>query len=285
MRRGSILVLMLGIVLIMSALAVSFLHVVKEEITYIGQIDPAVDFRVKNDSALSIAITSLYSYMSKDYSLDECRKNIERCMGDNLGSDVTFLLTPEDNKVPLRSEFLALLEQLFFAIELDYPEVRSLMSDLKELFELKKQGPSNVEHLLALPAFKRVFVKKNGFFTKKWQTFTKNVTCLETDTIALHELNDELLQAICSMEDWRFDDAKIALQSAPASSGNFQNNAFTELYFHGCVVRDPGLFKGKNTYFNLAITVKTDDVTLTKNYTITYNPFHNWYGFPFEVVF
>ena len=142
MRRGSILVLMLGIVLIMSALAVSFLHVVKEEITYIGQIDPTVDFRVKNDSALSIAIAGLYSYMSEDYNLDECRANIERCMVNNLGSDVTFLLTFEDSKIPLRSEFLALLEQLFFAIKLDYPEIRSLMSDLEELFESKEQGPS-----------------------------------------------------------------------------------------------------------------------------------------------
>ncbi|MDR3274330.1 MAG: hypothetical protein LBS87_03315 [Puniceicoccales bacterium] len=270
--------------LVMSALAVSFLHIVESEFTYINQINPCLNFQLKKDSVLSIAITYLYSYLAEGQSLDECRQKIERCIGDNFDADVRFLLAPEDNKIPLRPEFLALFRQLFFAMELDSQDAKSLLCELEELFSAKKQGPSKLECLFGLPTFRRVFVDENGFLTEKWRIFAKNATCQGTDAVALCELSDELLNAVCTLEGWNLDDAKAALQSASFFSKDSPNDIFGELYSRGCSVHHPGLFKGKSSRFNLAITVKTGDIKLMENYIIKYNFLHNWCGFPFEII-
>ncbi|MDR1255498.1 MAG: hypothetical protein LBJ94_01030 [Puniceicoccales bacterium] len=284
MRKGSILVLVLGVVLVMGMLAVSFLRVVDNEISYIGQIDPYLDLRIRRDSVLSIVIANLYSHLTKDCSMEECREKIERCIGDNLGEGNHFFIAPEDNKIPLKPEFLNLLEQLFFALWLDYQDVISLIGELEELFRAKKLGPAKIEHLLTLPTFSRVFIDGNGFFTEKWQVFAKNITCQNADAVALHGIGDELLNAICALESWRPDDAKAVLKNTSFLSENSRNDVFTELYSRGCIVHNPGLFMEKNLCFSLSIATEMDGIKLAENYTVKYDPLRSWHGFPFEVV-
>jgi hypothetical protein len=265
----------------MGALSVSFLHDVEDDITHVNQINPYIDFRVKNDSVLSIIIANLYLYLTGERSWDECEQKMEQCIGDNLGPDIHFSLVPEDNKIPLRPEFLALLEQLFFAMELDYRDVKSLAFELEEFFSEKNQGPPKVDHLLALPAFRRIFVDGSGFLTKKWQIFVENVTCQDTGALALCGLGSELLGAVCALEGWRIDDAKAALQNI---SFEASNNVFAELHSRGCAVRDPGLFRDKSCCFNLTTRICAGEVKLVKKYVIKYNPFSDWCGFPFEII-
>jgi hypothetical protein len=68
MQRGSILVLVLGIVLVMGALSVSFSYDVEDYIIHVNQINLYVDLRIENDSVLSIIIANLYLYLAEGRS-------------------------------------------------------------------------------------------------------------------------------------------------------------------------------------------------------------------------
>jgi hypothetical protein len=279
-QRGSILALVFGIVLAMGALSISFLINVEDEITHFNQMDPNIDLRIKNDSALSIAITNLYLHLAENCDWDRRMRAMERYIGNNLGPDVHFSIVPEDNKIPLTAKFLPLLEQLFFAMNLDYRDVKSLISELEEFFNENDCGVSKAYHLLILPTFKRIFVDENGFFRKQWQIFTKNITCQNTGAVALCGLSDELLGAVCALENWCLDDAKPVLQSAP-----FANlDVFAELHSEGCAIYNFEFFRGKSCWFNLTITTEAGNVRLIRIYTIGYNPLCNWFGLPLEVV-
>ncbi|MDR2435837.1 MAG: hypothetical protein LBD33_00785 [Puniceicoccales bacterium] len=264
----------------MGTLSVSFLTDAEDEIIHLNQIDPNIDLQIKNNSALSITIANLHLYLTENCDWARHMQKMEQCIGDNLGSGVHSSIVPEDNKIPLTAKFLPLLEQLFFAMNLDYRDVRSLISELEEFFNGNDCEVSKAHHLLILPAFKRVFADENGFFTKQWQIFTKNVTCQDTGAVALRGLSDELLKAVCMLENWRLDDARPVLQNAP-----FANlDIFTELHSRGCAIHNFEFFRNRSCWFNLTITAEVGDVRLVKIYTVGYNPLRNWFGLPFEVV-
>jgi hypothetical protein len=280
-RKGSILALVFGIVLIIGTLSVSFLIDVEDKIIYLNQIDPNIDWRIKNDSALSIVITNLYLYLVKNYDWGEHMRKTEQYIEKILGPDVHFSIVPEDNKIPLTARFLPLFEQLFFAMNLDFKDVKLLIFELGEFFDENDCGMLEIRYLLTLPAFKRIFVDENGFLTKQWQIFTENVTCQNTGAVSLCGLSDELLRVVCALENWRISDAKTILQNASFSN---LGDIFTELHSGGCVIRNPEFFRSKNCWFNLTITIESGDVRMAKVYAIGYNPFYNWFGLPFEVI-
>jgi hypothetical protein len=156
---------------------------------------------------------------------------------------------------------------------------------LEDFFTANKLDLTKPEQLLILPTFKNLFVGEDGFFTEKWRLFTENVTCQNTDAIALIGLSDELLGAICSLENWRFGDAKDALNRARFLNEDLQNFPFAELYARGCPVHNPGLFRGKNSCFRLTVTREIEGLKLTESYFIKHSPAHDFCGFPFEIIF
>jgi hypothetical protein len=222
--------------------------------------------------------------LEENCSLVDCEKKIRTCVEENFGKDVNFALSAEDNKIPLKLEFLNLLEQLFFVIGVSYQETRALISELEDFFTANKLDLTRPEQLLTLPTFRNLFVDGNGFFTEKWRLFIENVTCQDTDAIALLGLSDELLSAICSLENWRFGDAKDALNQAEFLNKDLQNSVFVELYARGCTVHNPGLFREKNSCFKLAITRKIKELGLSETHFIKHNTACDFCGFPFEII-
>jgi hypothetical protein len=284
MRRGSILELILGIILIVSALTISFLSVVGNEVAYVAQISPCTDFLARSDSALSVAVVNLHSYVDGECDLPSCRKRIDACIGEDPDGNTNLILSVEDNKIPLCPAFLDLLRHLFLTIGVRFQDAAALICELEEFFAADRLSLAHHEQMLALPTFKSLFLGEDGFFTEKWRLFTENTTCQDTEAIALHDLSDELLRAICALENWRFEDAKSALGEASFLDNNSQNNPIVNLYEMGCAIRDQILFKERSSCFKLTVTSEMDELRLVDVHFIKHDAMGNFCGFPFVII-
>lgn len=285
MKRGAILILVLEVILVISTLTVFFLKNIENELIYTNQILPEHYSQVNIDSILSITITNLYAYLNDFEDLENFYEKINNVVHEKISKDFSVKIVNEDGKIPINIKYIPLLEQLFFLIGCNYEDTQSLIFDLNN-FLSKNDDRRNfrIDQLLDEESFKKIFVKKNGFLSKKWRFFLENTTTEEIDAINITETSDAVLHAICLLEGWNFAHLKSVLNENFFLTPLDQSNILANLYAHGLIPQKIPFLKSKSSVFAVKIIDTNDFTAKLFQFLIKINNLHDYNGFPFEII-
>lgn len=279
MKKGSILVLVLGLVLILSYITVSFLENINTEITHIDQLNQRYDYYVHVDSILSMVIANLYSYINRQITFTECCTRIDKKITDVYGDSQHVNIHPLDGRIALIPENLGIIEQLFSqnGVSLD------CFSGIANFLEKKNAHFGwPIEALLEDEDIREFFTDDRGFLTENWQLLVENTTTERTGGLNILFSPDAVLRALCALEGWDIGQVQACIHSKNFLD-NFEEDFLQELQTHG--LTDHEFLSLKNDLSTFVVNISPDNhpEKYSQNFLITIDPEANYNGLPFVV--
>lgn len=280
MKKGSILILVLGLILILSHITVSFLANISTEVSHFDRINRRYDYQVYTDSILSIVISNLYLYMNHQMSFEECCKGVNKNIVTAYGAKSCAHISPLDGRIALTVENLGLIEQIFLQNGIN----PNCMSNIGEFLE-KKSGKFSwlIEELLQTESVREFFINKDGFFNKNWRLFAENVTTENTCGINLAWASDDVLCALCTVEGWDVDQVKSCIDKKNFLQDT-EEDFLQNLYLHGFTNHEFLRLKNDLSVFVVTIYDPMSYENCSHEFLVKFDPMSNYNGFPFKVV-
>lgn len=253
---------------------------INAEMDHIDQINKQHGYCVCVDSILSMVIANLYSYINHEISFEDCRALVNENVANAFEGQKKVNIVPQDGKISLSIENLALLDQFFIQNGAN----TDFLSNIGD-FLRKKDGKFgwSIEEFLQIENVRHFFIDSNKFFTENWKIFTENVTTEDTNGINVGSVSTEVLKALCTLENWDFEQIKRDIESKRFSD-NFYEDITESLCFRG--FENHALLKLKNNLHVFVVTVydATSYEKCLSKFLLKFDPASSYHGFPFKVL-
>ncbi len=288
MKKGGILVLVFGLILILSYITKSFLKNVQNNLVQIEQLCGKYDYSVQEDSILSIIIAYLYLYLNDESSFKEFLDLVDKNVALMLEERYAVNVIPVDGKIFISLENLDLVKKFLEIIKFSYEDSISLVSAIADFLEENSDKVDwDISELLSIPEFRRHFFNSEGYLSSKWRIFSENVTTYDTGGLNINNVSEEVLQALCEFENWDVEQVRACLSSKNFLHENISDTSIlNKLYSYGFSFHQFPQLTEKTTAIEVVCYKTGNCNNFKQRFIIIFEPngYFNYKQFPFKVL-
>ncbi len=285
MKKGGILVLVFGLILILSYITKSFLKNVQNNLVQIEQLCGKYDYSVHEDSILSIIIADLYLYLNDKSSFKEFLDLVDKNVTLMLEERYAVNVVPIDGKIFISLENLGVLRKFLEVIKFSYEDSMTLVAVISDFLEENSDKVDwDISELLSIPEFRRYFFNSEGYLNSKWRIFSENVTTYDTGGLNINNVSEEVLQALCEFENWNVEQVRACLSSKHNNISD--TSILNKLYSYGFSFHQFPQLTEKTAAVEVVCYRTGNCNNFKQHFIIIFEPngYFNYKQFPFKVL-